>query len=92
MVSEKNVSEKIRKYANELLVIADILDEKETVEIAKPITLVEVRKFLAELSRDGFTANVKDLLNKHGASKLSEINPENYAALLDDARELKDGK
>ncbi len=91
-MNKKDVAVKIRNYANELLTIADMLDEKEIVEVAKPITLVEVRKFLAELSRDGKTSNVRDLLNKLGASKLSEINPENYAALLDDARKLKDGK
>lgn len=91
-MSKKDVAVKIRNYANDLLSIADMLDEKETAEVAKPITLVEVRKFLAELSRDGFTASVKDLLNKHGASKLSEIPQAKYAELLGDAKELRNAK
>lgn len=55
---------------------------------AKPLTLEEVRAVLAEKSRAGHTAEVKELLNKHGADKLSEINPSEYAALLADAEVL----
>lgn len=39
----------------------------------KPLTLEEVRAVLAEKSRAGHTAEVKELLNKHGADKLSEM-------------------
>lgn len=55
----------------------------------KKITLEQVRAVLADKSHAGFTAEVRALLEKHGAKKLSEINPENYAALLADAEELK---
>lgn len=51
----------------------------------KPLTLEEVRAVLAEKSRAGHTAEVKELLNKHGADKLSEIDPSEYPALLADA-------
>lgn len=54
----------------------------------KPLSLEEVRAVLAEKSRAGYTAEVKELLNKHGADKLSEINPSEYAALLADAEVL----
>ena len=36
----------------------------------------------------GHTAEVKELLNKHGADKLSEIDPSEYPALLADAEVL----
>lgn len=88
-MSEKNVAEKIRKYANELLAIADELDGEAVKE--QSIRLEDVRKVLAELSRDGKTSKVRELLIKYGANKLSEINPENYVALLDDARKLENG-
>ena len=45
----------------------------------------EVRKVLAEMSKRGKTAEVKALLEKYGAAKLSEVKPENYAALLKEA-------
>lgn len=49
---------------------------------AKVPTLEEVRAVLAEKSRAGHTAEVKELLEKHGAPKLSGINPAEYPALL----------
>jgi len=54
----------------------------------KPLTLEEVRAVLAEKSRSGHTAEVRELLNKHGADKLSGIAPAEYAALLAEAEVL----
>lgn len=54
----------------------------------KPLTLEEVRAVLAEKSRAGHTAEVKALLTKHGADKLSDIDPAKYPALLADAEVL----
>ena len=56
-----------------------------------PITLEEVRTVLAELSRDGKTREVKELLKKHGANKLSEVNPDEWEALLEEAAEIRHG-
>lgn len=57
----------------------------------KPITLEAVRAVLAEKSRAGHTAEVRELLQKHGANKLSEIDPSEYAALLAEAEVLGNG-
>lgn len=54
----------------------------------KPLTLEAVRAVLAEKSRAGHTAEVKALLTKHGAEKLSEVDPAEYPALLADAEVL----
>ena len=54
----------------------------------KVLTLEEVRAVLAEKSRSGHTEEVRELLNKHGADKLSEIDPAEYAALLAEAEVL----
>ena len=54
----------------------------------KPLTLEEVRAVLAEKSRSGHTEEVRELLNKHGADKLSEIDPAEYPALLAEAEVL----
>lgn len=93
----------LRNLADVLWKIAEAIEASETPEsqvpapaeapaaepVAKPVTLEEVRAVLAEKSHDGFTAEVRSLLEKHGASKLSEIDPSRYAALLADAEELK---
>ena len=47
-----------------------------------------VRAVLAEKSRAGHTAEVRALLLKHGADKLSEVNPAEYPALLADVEVL----
>lgn len=57
----------------------------------KPITLEQVRAVLAEKSRDGYTAEIRALLEKHGASKLSGINPDKYPDLLAEAEVLGNG-
>ena len=55
---------------------------------AKLLTLEEVRAVLAEKSRAGHTAEVRALLLKHGADKLSEVDPVEYPALLAEAEVL----
>ena len=58
---------------------------------SKPLTLEDVRAVLAEKSRNGHTAKIRELLEKHGAAKLSEIDPKKYAALLAEAEVLGNG-
>ena len=41
---------------------------------------------LAEKSHDGYTDQVRGLLQKYGAEKLSGVDPKHYAALLKDAQ------
>lgn len=54
----------------------------------KQLTLEEVRAVLADKSRAGHTAEIRALLQKHGADKLSEIDPARYPALLAEAEVL----
>lgn len=59
--------------------------EKET----KPVlTLEEVRAVLADKSRAGHTAEIRELLKKYGANKLSLVDPKHYEALLQEAEVL----
>lgn len=60
----------------------------ENLEEPAEIKLEDVRAVLADKSRMGHTATVRELLTKYGASKLSEIDPEKYPALLKDAEML----
>lgn len=52
------------------------------------VSISEIRAALAEKSRSGFTESVKALLQKHGASKLSEVSDKDYATLLEEARKI----
>ena len=96
----------LRSAAQSLNAVADSLttlfsgSEAETTVQARteptfskpePITLEQVRAVLAEKSRDGHTAEIKALLEKHGAAKLSEIDPSEYPALHAKAEVLGNG-
>jgi Ca2+-binding EF-hand superfamily protein len=54
----------------------------------KKIKLEDVRAVLAEKSQAGMVARVRDIIKKYGASKLSEIDPKDYADVIKDAEEL----
>lgn len=67
----------------------------QTAALTKPaeasthtITLEEVRAKLAALSQSGKQAQVKALITKFGAKKLTDIPPEKYPELLAEAEGL----
>lgn len=63
---------------------------EETIPAEPVLTLEAVRAVLANKSRAGFTAQIRSLLQKYGADKLSGIDPANYKALLADVEGLND--
>ena len=63
--------------------------KKEPVEPeVKQPALEEVRGLLSRKSQEGKSSEVKALIEKFGASRLSEIQPENYLALMAEAEGL----
>lgn len=54
----------------------------------KTVTFVELRSRLAEISRAGHTAEIKELIARFGAEKLSDVAEADYAALLTEAEGL----
>jgi hypothetical protein len=97
MVDMKELAEELARCGNALLTLSAAMtrgkqDSKEPAkqpEQEAPIPLERVRAVLADKSRLGFTSDVKALLKSHGAQKLSEVNPVEYAALLSEAEALK---
>lgn len=65
-----------------------VAEEKPKEPEAKPLTLEEVRAVLADKSRKGYTADIRALLQKHGAEKLSSVDPAEYPALVREAEVL----
>ena len=93
----------LRSLADSLQAVTDAMIEygtptdaaQEPVETENPakttVTLEQVRAVLAEKSHDGFTAEIRALLQKHGADKLSLIDPSEYESLMKDAEALGNG-
>ena len=71
--------------------------EEELQEIApkeppapkdEPVTFVQLRSRLSVLCRSGHTQEIKALIAKYGAEKLSDIAESDYAAVLAEAEGL----
>ncbi|WP_406710408.1 hypothetical protein QEV69_02580 [Trueperella pyogenes] len=56
----------------------------------EPVSLEQVRAVLAKLSQAGHTSKVRELIQTAGAGKLSEVAPEKYAWLLEQAEAMAD--
>lgn len=73
---------------------AELEERVEAEESAKPAepvreyTLEEVRAFLAELSQQGFTAQVRQLILDAGAKALSEVDPGKFGQIMAGAEEI----
>lgn len=87
----------LRKAAATINDVADTLAKMfsgaatdETPVKEPPLTLEQVRTVLAEKSRNGHTAEIRTLLQKYGAAKLSLVDPVHYKDLLRDAEVLTD--
>jgi hypothetical protein len=82
--------EMLTSHLKELLVDEeDEKVEKPRAEPSKKISLEDVRAVLAKLSQHGKTAEVKDLITKYGATKLSDVDEGKYKDLLKDAEGIK---
>ena len=65
--------------------------EKDEPDTKREITLTEMRMVLAEKAKAGFTTMIKELLRKHGAEKLSDIDASEYGVLMAEAEALGNG-
>ena len=55
---------------------------------AKTVSLPEVRAVLGKLSHDGYTDQIRELIQKYGADRLGDVDPRYYAELLAEAEGL----
>lgn len=95
----RNLSESIRTVCDAMT--SDSQPKAETKTDEKPVktekaekpdvTLKQVRGVLAEKSRDGFTVEVRNIIKRHGADRLSEVDPSQFAAVLKEAEALGNG-
>ena len=87
LVLNKEVVETIQEVETVVEEINEVVKEK--IEIPK-ITLEDVRAVLVDKSQNGFNKEVKELIKKYGATKLSDVDTNHYENLLNDARSIGD--
>lgn len=78
------------KDANVVEADAKVIDAQEVKELPaeKEVTLEDVRAVLGQKSQAGMTAEVRELIIKHGGTRLSDIDPAEYKELLKEAEVL----
>ena len=54
----------------------------------KPATREGIRALMAQKTQEGKSKEIKELLQKYGAAKLSAVKPEDYPALMQEAQVL----
>lgn len=92
----------MRSLADSIQAVCDVMAESDSAPKEVPATKTEtanepdiplekVRMVLAEKSQIGFTAEVRGLIQKYGADKLSAVDKAYYADILKDAEELGNG-
>ena len=85
----------VANWLTEMFSPTAAVDETQESEPVSPsesaLTLEQVRAVLADKSRKGHTAEIRALLQKYGAAKLSGIDPVHYEALVAEAEVLGDG-
>lgn len=85
----RNAAAAISDVANWLAEAFSANEPAEEAPASEPLlTLEEVRAVLAEKSRKGHTAEIRSLLQKYGADKLSQLDPANYKALLAEVEDI----
>lgn len=82
------LADSIQSVANSMEGNASEPEPSMSLQPDPQITIDQVRAVLAEKSGDGKTAEVKELLYKYDAGKLSGVKPEDYPALLEEAKKL----
>ena len=75
----------------EKAVKAQKAEKQETVaeeQQESPATLEDIRALMAQKTQEGKSKEIKELLQKYGAAKLSAVKPEDYPALMQEAQVL----
>ncbi len=83
-----NFVKELKDCAATLSRIADALARETETPKADAPSLEEVRLVLARLSQAGLTAEVREIIKKHGADRLSDVAPAEYPAILKEAESL----
>ena len=84
-----DVAKQMRKLADSIEALTKEEDVKASESEEKVISLEDVRAVLAKISQHGLAGEVKKLIEKYGGTKLSDVAPDNYQRLLEDAKEIK---
>ncbi len=87
--SLEDLCQGVERVAPESVEATEVTETAQGVEVPTVTVAIEdIRKVLVEKSQAGKTDKVRELLQRYGANKLSEVEVNQYPSLLDDAKGL----
>ncbi len=84
----KEKAVKAQPSATEKAQKAEKQESVAEVQQESPATLEGIRALMAQETQEGKSKEIKELLQKYGAAKLSAVKPEDYPALMQEAQVL----
>lgn len=87
------VAEDLRRLADSIQALCSLISDglrTDAPDEEPKVSMETVRGVLADRSRAGHTEEIRKILKKYGADRLSAVDPKDYPAIMAEAEELGD--
>ena len=93
-MTNSKVIEKLNAISFLLNEIISILKEEKNVPVeeVKTISFEDFKSELIDYARDGLSNEIRDVIEKHGVNKISELKPNQYEEVLVEVRGIANGR
>ena len=93
-MGNSKVIEKLNTISTLINEIVSLLKEEKNVptEEAKTISFEDFKSELIDYARDGLSNEIRDVIEKHGVNKISELKPDQYEEVLAEVRGIANGR
>lgn len=93
-MTNSKVIEKLNAISVLLNEIISLLKEEKSapIEETKAISFEDFKSELIDYARDGLSNEIRDVIEKHGVNKISELKPNQYEEVLTEVRGIANGR
>ncbi len=93
-MTNSKVIEKLNAISVLLNEIISLLKEEKNApaEETKTISFEDFKSELIDYARDGLSSEIRDVIEKHGVNKISELKPNQYEEVLIEVRGIANGR
>lgn len=93
-MGNSKVIEELNTISTLINEIVSLLKEEKNVptEEAKTISFEDFKSELIDYARDGLSNEIRDVIEKHGVNKISELKPDQYEEVLAEVRGIANGR
>ena len=93
-MTNSKVIEKLNAISVLLNEIISLLKKEKSapIEETKTISFEDFKSELIDYARDGLSNEIRDVIEKHGVNKISELKPNQYEEVLAEVRGIANGR